>query len=138
MTDKEIIIDGIDVSECEFYCEEYCNLSNDRNERLPFAEKCTGYSDCCYKQLKRKEQECESQKQRLEYYTTKITQLLDDINKYEQALDEIEEIINEPCANFDKTCEECDNNCEQKILDIINKAKATQNILTKDLTNKIK
>ncbi len=63
MTDKEIIIDGIDVSECEFYCEEYCNLSNDRNERLPFAEKCTGYSDCCYKQLKRKEQECKSLKE---------------------------------------------------------------------------
>lgn len=59
---KEMIIDGVDVSKCEFYCEEYCTLSNDRNERLPFAEKCTGYSDCCYKQLARKEQECEELK----------------------------------------------------------------------------
>ena len=63
MTDKQIIIDDVDVSKCEFYCEEYCTLSNDRNERLPFAEKCTGYSDCCYKQLKHKEQECEKLKQ---------------------------------------------------------------------------
>ena len=60
---KEIIINGVDVSKCEFYCEEYCTLSNDRNERLPFAEKCTGYSDCCYKQLKRKKQECEELRQ---------------------------------------------------------------------------
>lgn len=64
---EKIIIDGIDVSECEFYCEEYCNLSNDRNERLPFAEKCTGYSDCCYKQLKRKEQECKEYADKVEY-----------------------------------------------------------------------
>ena len=50
MTKEKIIIDSVDVSKCEFYCEEYCNLSNDRNERLPFAEKCTGYSDCYFKQ----------------------------------------------------------------------------------------
>ena len=93
MTDKEIIIDGIDVSECEFYCEEYCNLSNDRNERLPFAEKCTGYSDCCYKQLKRKEQECESQKQRLEYYREKTTQLLNDIDNKDRFNTELQEKI---------------------------------------------
>ena len=52
---KPIIVSGVDVSKCEFYCEEYCTLSNDRNERLPFAEKCTGYSDCCFKQLKRQQ-----------------------------------------------------------------------------------
>lgn len=111
MTDK-IIIDGIDVSECEFYCEEYCNLSNDRNERLPFAEKCTEYSDCCYKQLKRKKQECE---------------------KYKQALDEIEKQVkamNNECF-YDDICD-C-NNCDMKngcsyyrksnIINIINKAK---------------
>lgn len=94
MTDKEIIIDGIDVSKCEFYCEEYCNLSNDRNERLPFAEKCTGYCDCCFKQLKRKEQECEELKE-------KQKELLHDCNsckfhQYKQAelkLEEIKEIV---------------------------------------------
>lgn len=59
MTDKEIIIDDVNVAGCEFYCDEYCTLSNDRNERLPFAEKCSGYSDCLYKQLQRKKQECE-------------------------------------------------------------------------------
>ena len=39
-----------------------------------------------------------------------------------QALDKIKEIVNEPCAVFDKTCEECNNNCEQEILSIINEA----------------
>jgi len=64
-----IIIDGIDVSECEFYDEEFCTLSNDRNERLPFCEKCTGYYDCIYKQLQRKTIECERLKSELELET---------------------------------------------------------------------
>ena len=60
-----IIIDGVDVSGCEFYCDKYCSLSNDRNEQLPFAEICSEYSDCMFKQLARKEQECERLKQTL-------------------------------------------------------------------------
>lgn len=62
--DKEIIIDGVNVAECEFYCDGYCTLSNDRNERLPFAEKCNRYSDCIYKkQLQRKKQGLFNEKQ---------------------------------------------------------------------------
>ena len=61
MTDKQIIIDGIDVSKCNYfnntdksYCEECCSefgcaICNDR-------------PNCYYKQLARKEQECESWK----------------------------------------------------------------------------
>lgn len=60
ITDKEIIIDGVNVAGCEFYCDKYCTSSNDRNERLPFAEKCSEYSDCLYKQFQRKEQELET------------------------------------------------------------------------------
>ena len=91
MTDKKII-DGIDVSECEFYCEEYCNLSNDRNERLPFAEKCTGYSDCCYKQLKHKEQECEELKKANDGILTTIRILAKNNIKLREILAEIKEI----------------------------------------------
>lgn len=103
MTD-EIIIDGIDVSECEFYCEEYCNLSNDRNERLPFAEKCTEYSDCCYKQLKRKEQECHKYKQALDEITESLIPICDSCRKY----------------YYNQHCEDCDTGY---IKDIINEAK---------------
>ena len=89
MTDKEIIIDGVDVSECEFYCGEYCSLSNDRNECLPFAEKCTEYSDCCYKQFKYKEQECEELNRDNRYFVNQIISLETLINEQEQALDKI-------------------------------------------------
>lgn len=58
MADKEIIIDGVDASRCEHYniCKQ-CELS-----QLPessYKLKCRENPDCYYKQLKRKEQECE-------------------------------------------------------------------------------
>ena len=63
MDDKQIIIDGVDVSVCKLYNEdngvvapdgtaertELCYLTNDYCENNP---------NCYYKQLKRKEQEC--------------------------------------------------------------------------------
>ena len=61
MTDKQIIIDDVDVSKCNYfnntdksYCEECCSefgcaICNDR-------------PNCYYKQLARKEQECEELK----------------------------------------------------------------------------
>ena len=64
MTDKQIIIDGIDVSKWNYfnntdksYCEECCSefgcaICNDR-------------PNCYYKQLKAKEQECEELKETL-------------------------------------------------------------------------
>lgn len=50
MTDKQIIIDGVDVSECD--------------ERS-MCINCESVTNCYYKQLKRKEQECEKLKARL-------------------------------------------------------------------------
>ena len=64
MTDKQIIIDDVDVSKCNYfnntdksYCEECCSefgcaICNDR-------------PNCYYKQLARKEQECEKLKEAL-------------------------------------------------------------------------
>ena len=69
MTDEKIIIDGIDVSGCE-YCLKMtkyrCTIQRDVYKCL-----CEENPNCYYKQLKHKEQEC---------------------NKYKQALDEIEKI----------------------------------------------
>ena len=57
MTDKQIIIDGVDVSGCVYFCNGYCN-END------VAYKCNlNNENCYYKQLKRKEQECDRLKE---------------------------------------------------------------------------
>ena len=66
-TDKQIIIDGVDVSGCPYskigkynkYCEQ--DLYDDGTPVFT----CDEYTNCYYKQLKRKEQECERLKQTL-------------------------------------------------------------------------
>ena len=59
MTDKQIIIDGADVSGCIYF---------KMNNKIPMCRACNSgagspyceyHKDCYYKQLKRKEQECE-------------------------------------------------------------------------------
>ena len=61
MTDKQIIIDGVDITKCEF-CDyknyEYpmCEQKRKRNE---LNIRCELRQNCYYKQLKAKEQECE-------------------------------------------------------------------------------
>ena len=59
MTDKQLIIDGVDVSGCEYYnkddktCRE---VNGNYDTDICEFDKCENYN-CCYKQLKRKEQE---------------------------------------------------------------------------------
>lgn len=60
MTDKQIIIDGVDVSGCKHIDADCFNCEI-------FAEVCHEvFPNCHYKQLKRKEQECEILKEKLE------------------------------------------------------------------------
>jgi len=54
MTDKQIIIDGVDVSGCEFYW-----LEKDRCNNGNLTSDCQENKDCIYKRYIRKEQECE-------------------------------------------------------------------------------
>ena len=56
MTDKQIIMDDIDVSECEYHSlnKNDCSLCSLSNNLI-----CSYKPFCYYKQLKRKEQECE-------------------------------------------------------------------------------
>ena len=64
MTDKEqIIIDGVDVSECEFYNPYYCGMYIDGYGDSEGV--CSDYEDCYYKQLARKTQECEELKEKI-------------------------------------------------------------------------
>ena len=64
MTDKQIIIDGIDVSGCEDYkCDGTC--ANSAYHLFNFETKYANCKNrnCYYKQLKAKEQECEELKE---------------------------------------------------------------------------
>lgn len=58
MTDKQIIIDGVDVSGCKYW-KGYCRIASlcDYAGHL-----CEVNPSCDYKQFKRKEQECENNK----------------------------------------------------------------------------
>lgn len=71
MTDKEIIIDGVDVSECEKLGETIDGITCGLGKRIRFANEiitkhnlCKNNPNCDYKQLKRKEQECEELKKK--------------------------------------------------------------------------
>lgn len=56
MTDKQIIINGIDVSRCKHYKNRNC-IADYCLTDMPFSEaKCELNTNCYYKQLKRKEQ----------------------------------------------------------------------------------
>ena len=57
---EEIIIDGVDVSECEFYTDSK-NIEYNCKQ-TPQSYFCKNKPDCYYKQLKAKEQECEELK----------------------------------------------------------------------------
>ncbi len=85
MTDKEVIINGIDVSKCVFNYSEICCEIDD--------EYCFKDNNCYYKQLKRKEQECEELQEKIKKYSKINEQDTKDFAKYKQALDEIEKQV---------------------------------------------
>ena len=58
MTDKQIIIDGIDVSECIYYENNMCTATKDDYGDCSLCCQDYDMNDCYYKQLKLKEQEC--------------------------------------------------------------------------------
>lgn len=103
MTDKQEMIDGIDVSECEHQYYKKCKIDYDEwnNEIIRYNE-CQNSPNCHFKQLKRKEQElrdiCKAFD--IEYVMDKETGSLigrcnklnkkeQECEKYKQALDEI-------------------------------------------------
>ena len=66
MTDKQIIIDGVDVSGCKHYKNRTCIIYYYLTD-MPFDEaKCELNPNCYYKRWQRKEQECEAYKMEAE------------------------------------------------------------------------
>ena len=94
MTDKQIIIDGVPVQDC---C--YFDYENDGYEDSCYIHQneCSA-QNCYYKQLKRKEQECEELKEAIDRLLKIQYQLADSCNKYVQTLTEIKEIAEKQCV----------------------------------------
>jgi hypothetical protein len=100
MTDKQIIIDGVDVSGCEFFdeCEVKLDWSNCLAHCSPYPEgacydDCSEYPNCYYKQLKAKEQECERLKETFDGLFKVQYKLADNNKKLRQTLTEIKPIL---------------------------------------------
>lgn len=88
MTDKEIIIDGVDVSECEKLGETIDGITCGLGKRIRFANKiitkhnlCKNNPNCYYKQRKRKEQECEELKKEINGYKTIIGKIRQEVQE---------------------------------------------------------
>ena len=118
MTDKEIIIDGVDVSECDHL--KYDHIGCDIDQTY-----CLG-NDCYFKQLKRKEQECQQLKAALQASDiAKAVISYAEINfpiieKLSNALDEIEKFMIYEFSGQNQWV-------KKNVLDIINKAKDRKN-----------
>lgn len=101
-------VDGINLAECVHFTRQYnygyCELSNDScNE---FNLNCVKNKNCYYKQLKRKEQECEELKEiNAEIEESEIelgnmtNRLLVDYMKYRQVIDGIAKLISDALAS---------------------------------------
>ena len=85
MTDKQIIIDGVPVQDC---C--YFDYENDGYEDSCYIHQneCSA-QNCYYKQLKRKEQECEELKNELINIKWNIESQNIEIDNYERQLDQL-------------------------------------------------
>ena len=103
---EEIIIDGVDVRGCKNFscgiCEEENKIPRTINH---FTADCRMYPNCNYKQLKRKEQECEELKKQRQADKGLITstgkmnyQLMQKYGKLENCIIQIKEIA-EKCRN---------------------------------------
>ena len=113
MTDKQIV-NSIDVNECEFLWKERLPKKVCNNGNLDCD--CNSNPNCYYKQLKRKEQECEEINLKNERLVAEKYTMNEEILKFRQALDEIEKYLDAQQKYFDG--EDYHN-----LLDIINKVK---------------
>ena len=145
MTDKkEIIIDGVDVSGCEYYDHGICNIP----DVIETYDSCIDKGACYFKQLQRKEKECEEVSNEIVELNVKYETVVNlakknaDANEYclqelekenqklKQALDEIEKMIESIITDCDPITPNYRlnqiNDRAYDILDIIRKAKGEE------------
>lgn len=107
MTDKQIMIDNVDVSECE-HAFVHTSLFKEKTlvqcsafflENEDSCCECSDNPNCYYKQLKRKEQECEELKKTLTEIRNVLEAYYDDdwraTREIEKILQKISEAISE-------------------------------------------
>lgn len=129
MTDKEIIINGMDVSECEHYEDLNCFAYRDS---CGYPLDCKDNPSCYYKQLKRKEQECEELKKIIQRHDNDNNALLKEVEdklceyyrRYRECLTDIEEIAEK---DFNHTCWEIYARQLKQILQKISECKGDYN-----------
>ena len=113
MIDKQIIIDGVDVSGCDYFNftdEHYCDECSSEFG----CAVCDERTNCYYKQLKIKEQECEELKKiineaknsKLDLKSFLVGEAVQ--NEYEQQLDQLKQTLAEIKEILKEICmEEC-------------------------------
>lgn len=124
MTDKQTIIDGVDVAGCKYF-NRFRNICHNKN----LCCDCEKNQDCYFKQLARKTKECEVLKKKLntsEEWRIKAENLNEkqdlENTRYRKALEEIEKVCLKDVRIFaDGTVLRYDS--LDDILDIINKLK---------------
>lgn len=140
---KQIIIDGVDVSKCDWIWksnytsyDSRCFKNKDVYSQCAY---CKEHPDCYFKQHARKTQECEELKKQLETseeWRIKAEGLNEKLElkntRYHKALEEIEKELKEDiyCESQECGCddfEECLKCTKEHILDILNKAKGEKN-----------
>lgn len=147
MTDKEIIIDGVDISECPAMNTYNVFGQEDKPCCYKYHKYCNAIPICYFKQLKRKEKECEEyrkvndeknellalcgitaggERKRITYVIKELCGELQakeqECGNYKQALDEIENYIRDN-SDFDESDRLTSSSGAYDILDIINKTK---------------
>ncbi len=96
MTGKEIIINDINVTGCEHrYAKECMTVWASGGSHALHKVLCYNSPNCYFKQLKRKEQECEEMNLANEKLVDEKYKLNLLINRYQLALDEIEKLSKE-------------------------------------------
>ena len=93
MTDKEIIIDGVDVSGCFHYKNQSCIADYLLTDQDFSNAKCAYSPNCHFKQLQRKTQECEELKKGYAELTKIVSPYMDDFTGYNEELGGFDPIL---------------------------------------------
>lgn len=102
---EEIIINGIDVSECKNFSCGICEEENKIPRTIEhFTADCTFYPNCYFKQLKRLQQELDIKEKMLDKFTIGSSETLEKLQKENEGLKKLKKYYEGFVAN----CRYCD------------------------------
>ena len=140
MSNKQVIIDRVDVSGCEKQGETIAGITCGNGERIRLANEiitkhklCKDNPNCVYKQLKRKEQACKEWKEEYHAKVEELNELEEKLLRKEQECKELEKELAKVYKDIKLSplCYKCDEEeCLQKEID---KLKAENEMLRDEL-----